>query len=84
MPNICGTIDETHIPFAKRLSRRYTLAMSDYYNQKKFHSIIIQVICDAKFFFVMFVLDNLEKFMIGSIQIIQGIKDLTNFCKSVR
>ncbi len=29
----------------------------------------------------MFVLDNLEKFMMGSIQIIQGIEDSTNFAK---
>jgi hypothetical protein len=75
LPNICGAIGGTHIPLAKRQNKRYIIAMLDYYNQKKFHSIIVQVIGDAENIFVMFVLDNLEMFTMGSIQIIQGIED---------
>ncbi len=51
LPNICGAIGGTHIPLTKRPSRRYILVMSNYYNQRRFHSIIVQAICDAKYFF---------------------------------
>jgi hypothetical protein len=51
LPNICGAIGGTHIPLAERQNKRYIIAMLDYYNQKKFHSIIVQAIGDAEHIF---------------------------------
>jgi len=48
LPSICGAIDGTHILLAKNPSRRVTLAASDFYNRKKFHSIVLQAVCDSK------------------------------------
>ncbi len=45
--NICGAIDGTHIPLANLLSKKVTLATSDFFNRKKFHSMVVQVVCDA-------------------------------------
>ena len=42
LPNICGAIDRTHIPLAERPSKRITLAAIDFYNKKKFYSIVLQ------------------------------------------
>jgi hypothetical protein len=47
LPNICGAIDGTHIPLADHPNRRVTLAASDFFNKKKFHSIVLPGICDA-------------------------------------
>ena len=58
LPNICGAIDGTHIPLAERPSKRITLAKSDFYNRKKYHSIILQGVCDSKKIFGMFVQSN--------------------------
>ncbi len=44
LPNICDAIDGTHIPLAKRSNKRYTIAIIDYYNQKRFHNIFLQII----------------------------------------
>ena len=46
--NICGAIDGTHIPLAERPSKRITLAENDFYNRKKYHSIVLQGVCDSK------------------------------------
>jgi hypothetical protein len=35
LPNICGTIDGTHIHLAHRASSKVTLVHTDYYNRKK-------------------------------------------------
>jgi hypothetical protein len=51
LPNICGAIGGTHIPLAERQNKRYIIAMLDYYNQKKFHSIIVQAIGDVEHIF---------------------------------
>ena len=48
LPNICGAIDGTHIPLAERPSKRINLAESDFYNRKKFHSIVLQRVSDSK------------------------------------
>lgn len=47
LPNIAGAIDGTHIPLTCRSSRRYTPMPSDFFNRKKFHSIVLQGVCDA-------------------------------------
>jgi hypothetical protein len=47
LPNICGTIDGTYFPLADRPNRRVTLAASDFFNRKKFHSIVLQSVSDA-------------------------------------
>jgi hypothetical protein len=47
LPNVCGEIDGTHIPLSENPSRRVTLAASDFFNRKKFHSIALQVVCDS-------------------------------------
>ena len=53
--NICGTIDGTHIPLAEHPSKRIILAESDFYNRKKYHSIVLQRVCSSKKIFGMFV-----------------------------
>ena len=47
LPNIAGAIDGTHIPLTYRPTRRFTPMPSDFFNRKKFHSIVLQGICDA-------------------------------------
>ena len=47
LPNIPGTIDETHIPLTCRPTRQFTPMPSDFYNRKRFHNIILQGVCDA-------------------------------------
>ncbi len=47
LPNICGAIDGTHIPLAEGSNKRYIIAVVDDYNQKRFHSIFLQTICDT-------------------------------------
>ena len=46
LPNICGAIDGTHIPLARRLSSDLTSMASDFFNRKKFHSVVLQGIYD--------------------------------------
>jgi hypothetical protein len=41
LPNICRTIDGTHIPLADRPNWRVTLTQGDFFNRKKFHSIML-------------------------------------------
>jgi hypothetical protein len=41
LSNICSAINGTHIPLADRLNRRLTLTASDFFNRKKFHSIVL-------------------------------------------
>ena len=46
LPNICGAIDGTHIPLAQQPRSDLTPIASDFFNRKKFHSVILQEICD--------------------------------------
>ncbi len=46
-PNICEAIDGTHIPLANLIRKKITLATSDFFNRKKFHSIVLQAVCDV-------------------------------------
>ena len=48
LPNIVGAIDGTHIPLSTRPNRRYTPMPSHFFNRKKFHSIVLQGVCDTK------------------------------------
>ena len=48
LSNICRAIDGIHIPLAERPSKRITLVESDFYNRKKYHSIVLQGVCDSK------------------------------------
>jgi len=47
LPNIAGVIDGTHIPLTSRPSRRHTPMPQDFFNRKKFHSIVLQGVCDT-------------------------------------
>ncbi len=47
VPNICGVIDGIHIPLADLPSKKITLAIGEFFNRKKFHSIVLQVVCDV-------------------------------------
>lgn len=46
LPNICGSIDGTHIPLTRRPSSSITPWSSDFFNRKKFHSVVLQAVCD--------------------------------------
>ena len=46
LPNICGAIDGIHIPVARRPRSDLIPMASNFFNRKKFHSIILQGICD--------------------------------------
>ena len=47
LSNIASAIDDTHIPLTCRPTRRFTTMPSDFFNRKKFHSIVLQGVCDA-------------------------------------
>jgi hypothetical protein len=47
IPNICEAIDETHIPLVDFPSKKVTLVVGDFFNRKKFHNIMLQVLCDV-------------------------------------
>ncbi len=47
IPNICGAIDGTHIPLVDFPSKKVTLIVGDFFKRKKFHSIMLQVLCDV-------------------------------------
>ena len=46
LPNICGAIDGTHIPLAQHPRSDLTSMASDFFNRKKFHSVVLQGVCD--------------------------------------
>jgi len=47
IPNICGTIDGIHIPLVDLPNKKITLVIGDFFNRKKFHNIVLQVVCDV-------------------------------------
>jgi hypothetical protein len=51
LPNICGTIDSKHILCADYPNQKATFTCSNFFNRKKFQSIVLQAICDAIKFF---------------------------------
>jgi hypothetical protein len=48
---ICEKFDRTHIPLVKHLSKNITLEVIDFYNGKKVHIIVMQVLHDANITF---------------------------------
>jgi hypothetical protein len=46
VPNICGAIDGTHIPLLTRPDAHITPISADFFNCKKFHSVLLQAVCD--------------------------------------
>jgi hypothetical protein len=45
--NICGAINRTHIPLVDLPNKKVTFDISDFFNRKKFHSVVLQFMCDA-------------------------------------
>ena len=41
LPNICGAIDGIHIPLARRPRSDLTSMVSDFFNMKKFHNVVL-------------------------------------------
>jgi hypothetical protein len=48
LSNKCGATNGTHIPLVERPNKRYAIATIDYYNQKRFHNIVLQAIFDTQ------------------------------------
>jgi hypothetical protein len=48
LSNKCDATNGTHIPLAETPNKRYIIATIDYYNQKRFHNIVLQVVCDTQ------------------------------------
>jgi hypothetical protein len=47
LPNVANAIDGTHILLAKCPNRKVILATCNFFNKKKFHSIVLQWVCNA-------------------------------------
>ncbi len=43
-------IDGTHIPLSTKPNKQITSFVVDSYNRKRFHNIVLQVMCDCDFF----------------------------------
>jgi hypothetical protein len=63
IPNVCGAIDLTHILLVDLPSKKVTLVISDFFNKKKFHSIVLQLCVMQKKSFATLLLANLEGYM---------------------
>jgi hypothetical protein len=46
LSNVCGSIDGTHIPLSRLLSVHLTPMAADFFNRNKFHSVVLQGVCD--------------------------------------
>ncbi len=44
-------IDFTHIPLNVKSNKQITSSTADFYNRKRFHNIVFQVVCDCDMFF---------------------------------
>ena len=51
LPNICGAIDGIHIPLARRPRGDLTPMALDFFNRKKFHSVVLQGVYDMDIIF---------------------------------
>ena len=51
LPNIVGAIDGTHIPLSCKPQRGLTPMPCNFFNRKKFHSVLLQAVCDSERFF---------------------------------
>jgi hypothetical protein len=43
IPKVCGALDRTHILLADLPSKKVTLVISDFFDRKKFHNIVLQL-----------------------------------------
>jgi hypothetical protein len=50
LPNICGTINDAHIPLTRRPSSHIIPWAFNFFSMKKFHNIVLHVVCDMKMF----------------------------------
>jgi hypothetical protein len=47
LPNVCGSIDGSHIPLQRRPDKHQTPVVADFWcRRKKFSSVVLQVVCD--------------------------------------
>ena len=49
--NMVGAIDGTHILLSSKPARGLTPMPCDFFNRKKFHSVLLQAVCDSERFF---------------------------------
>jgi hypothetical protein len=45
--NATNAINGTHIPLADHPNHKVTLAVGDFFNMKKIHSVVLQGVCDV-------------------------------------
>ncbi len=50
LQQICGMIDGMHIPLSAKPNKQITSSTANFYNNKCFHNIVLQVVCDCDFF----------------------------------
>jgi len=48
LQQICGVIDGTHIPSNAKPNKQITSLVAYFYNRKRFHIIVLQVVCKMK------------------------------------
>ena len=64
LPNVMGAIDGTHISLSYKPQWDVTPMSCDFFNKKKFHSVLLQAVCNSeRFFFGMIVHDNRVEYM---------------------
>jgi hypothetical protein len=51
LPNVVGAIDGTHIHLSSKPARGLTPMSCDFFNRKKFHSVLLQAVCNSERFF---------------------------------
>ncbi len=47
MQNMIGCIDGCHIPLYEQFDKRKNTWNKDFFNQKHFHFLLLQVVCDS-------------------------------------
>lgn len=47
LPNICNSIEGIDMPLFEHPSRKVTLALNDFFNRKRYHSIVVQANCNG-------------------------------------
>jgi hypothetical protein len=51
LPNVVGAINDTYISLSSNPARGLTSMPCDFFNRKKFHSVLLQAVCDSERFF---------------------------------
>jgi hypothetical protein len=46
LPQICGVIDCAHIRLSAKPSKQVTSLITNFYNKKRFHNVVVQVVND--------------------------------------